>query len=215
MNFRQALFLIVFMAISDGGLSIALAVPIPVYFNDFENAVGTAWSAFSSCADTPCINFDPAIGSTPSGRKFLTGDTHLPASGFNNQNIKFNLAGLPAHDSMTLSFDLFLIRSWRGDSGFGGTDDLFGVQVTTGAPGGLFLLNDTFSNWATFTQSYPGTLGIDHFAGRTGAAENNTLGYQIIGTGGDSVYNMNFTFSHIMPPLDLTFFLQRVRRSSR
>jgi hypothetical protein len=106
---------------------------------------------------------------------------------------------------MTLNFDLFLIKSWRGDDGVG-VDDLFGVQVTTGIPGGLSLLNDTFSNWATFSQSYPGTLGVDHFPGRTGAAENNTLGYQITGTGGDSVYNFSFAFSHSTPTLDITFF---------
>ena len=194
-------YMAIFTMILNGNVQ---ATPISVYSNDFESSVGSEWSV-SSCTG-PCINYSPTIASTPSGRNFLTGNANVSApAGFNNQRIKLNLGMLPTHDSMTLSFDLYLIKDWRGDQDINGVD-LFGAYFQTGSPGDFFLLNDTFSNWATFSQSYPGNLGVDHFAGRTGAAENNTLGYQIIGTGGDSVYKFNFTFSHSLETLELTFF---------
>lgn len=194
---RQAFFLFYFVALSHGVMSIAQAAQNEVYSNNFESSVGAEWSAFSTCVDSPCEIKDPVISTTPSERKFLGTDTR--GIGFNNQSIKFHLLNLPLHDSITLSFDLFLIGAWRGVEGVGGKDDVFGLQ----GPGGD-LIKGTFSNF-TFLQSYPGIFEVDTFPGRTGADENNTLGYQIA-DGGSSIYNITVTFSHTEDTLSLSFF---------
>ena len=60
------------------------------YFNDFEGTIGLKWS-------------DTNIDATPSGRKFL--------GQFANDSVTLNLIDLPAHLSVSVSFDLYLIES--------------------------------------------------------------------------------------------------------
>ncbi|MBI1923618.1 leucine-rich repeat domain-containing protein [Candidatus Poribacteria bacterium] len=112
---------------------------------------------------------------------------------FGNGTVRLTLTNLPPHTSVTVSLDLFIIQSWDGnDTTYG--PDIWELNVTDGPT----LLHTTFSVgfWQAYPDAYPGG---DHPA-RTGAAENDTLGYT-----GDSVYQLNFTFPHTASSLALNF----------
>jgi hypothetical protein len=105
-----------------------------------------------------------------------------------------------------VSFDLYVIQSWDGDGSAGSGPDVWRLRVL----GGATLLQTTFSNYngtngifipQHYPDAYPGT--ITH-PGRTGAVENDTLGYT---NGGrqDAVYRLTFTFPHTQSNLALDF----------
>jgi hypothetical protein len=161
-----------------------------VYKNDFKSAVGSEWS-------------NRATDTTPSGRKFL--------GQFGNSTTRLTLNKLPPHTSVTVSFDLYIIRTWDGSQAPPPAGpDIWDLSVA----GGPTLLHTTFSNIFLPThpynrQSYPGSYpGGDFFAG-TGAAEKNTLGYQISfpGYAGtmDTVYRLTFTFAHTASSIAFDF----------
>lgn len=166
--------------------------PAEIYRNDFKAAVGGEWSR-------------TATSTTPSGRRFL--------GEFGNTTVTLTLSELPAHSQVTLSFALFIIRSWDGNAtATGKGPDVWDLRVGSGPT----LLHTSFSNNGFFPgldrQSYPDVFpGSDHPA-RTGAAENNTLGYTFaflspgIGTRAvDSVYLITRTFAHRSPSLTVHF----------
>ena len=152
-----------------------------VYTNDFEGTVGAEWCSTS-------------VSTTPVGaRKFLG------PFGCGTRSLTFT--GLPSHTEVTVSFDLFIIGSWVGNSSAWGPDS-WDLSVD----GGPTLLHTTFSNSGA-DQAYPGTFPGDSHLAQTGAAENNTLGYPPDPYGGepDSVYNLSFTFAHSASSLILKF----------
>jgi len=148
-----------------------------VYTNTFEDTAGPGWSHTS-------------IDSTPNGRRFLGPFGDAPA--------QLTLTDLPPHAKITVSFDLFIIRSWDGNGeGGGGPDSLSVVSAD-----GIVLLDATFSNVAERTQTYPD--GGNNPA-RTGA-ENITLGYTCDETARcDSVYRLSRTLDHSANSLTLIF----------
>jgi len=162
-----------------------------IYMNDFEGVVGPEWSNTSTDV-------------TPVGNRRYLGQ-------FGNQTINLTLTSLPSHTDITLSFDLFIIRSWDGNTSiFSGQTvgpDVWDLSVD-GLPAPV--AHTTFTNWDSlgFRQAYPDAYpGGDHPA-RAGAVENNTLG--IIYSGGittvmDSVYRLNFTFPHSASSLIVHF----------
>ncbi|MFN6096146.1 MAG: LamG-like jellyroll fold domain-containing protein, partial [Dolichospermum sp.] len=133
------------------------------YFNDFETATGTEWS-----------NQTRSI--TPVGERNFLGE-------FGNDTVSLTLNN-QANTTVTLEFDLFILKTWDGS--YGGGPDIFTLSID----GGQTLLNTTFSNVGN-EQAYPGTFGSATYPGRTGAVENNTLGYTYYG---DSVYRISSTF---------------------
>jgi hypothetical protein len=140
------------------------------YFNDFEGqpASWTEWSSQSQ-ATTP-------VG----GRKFL--------GIFDNHTVTLTLTGLAPSSQVNLAFDLFILRSWDGNSyNFG--PDYWKLSIN-----GTTYLDTTFSNNFGNQQSYPGNYYTNNTP-RTGALENDTLGY---GSGGwgDSVYHLSYAFTH-------------------
>ena len=149
-----------------------------IYSNDFEGAAGSEWS-------------NAVKNTTPSGRGFL--------GEFGNGTVSLTLSGLPPHTEVRVSFDLFIIRSWDGNSQVvnPSTSEAIGPDVwDLNAGGGPTLLHTTFSNWGHHSQAYPDPYpGGDHPA-RTGVAENNTLGYTFIDDPLDAVYQLSFTFPH-------------------
>ncbi len=167
--------------------SAVQAVPIAVYSNDFQGAVGSAWSNTST--DT-----------TPVGARRFLGQ-------FRNDTVTLSLSGLPAHSAITVSFDLFVIRSWDGDhASFG--PDIFDLDV---AGGPADLVHTTFSCF-TPPQAYPGSYPGSSNPRGTGAVETNTLGYSFPACtvpGGsvlsDAVYRFNLTFPHSASSLALIF----------
>src|SRR5258706_2469132 len=100
------------LAASCAWLSLNAAAAV-VYMNDFQGAVGSEWSSTStSQTPTPYV-----INGQNVARQFL--------GEFGNQSVSLTLAGLPVHNQVTLDFDLYLIRSWDGNSG-GATRDAWG-----------------------------------------------------------------------------------------
>ncbi|MCH7556722.1 MAG: hypothetical protein IIB56_04605 [Planctomycetes bacterium] len=147
------------------------------YFNEFEGAIGLEWS-------------DTIQSTTPSGRKFL--------GQFANDSVTLTLTGLPAHLSVSVSFDLYLIES-TGENG----EHFFELSIDDGP----VLMTTSFSHNPDSTQSYPDNYPGGDYPGQTGAAEVDKLGYI---PNGDMVYsfpdpNRSFTFTHTNSTLVVRF----------
>ena len=167
---------------------------LTVLVEDFEAGVNGNWL--------------PNITSvTPTGRGFL--------GEFSSENVALALSSLPAHCSVSVAFDLFLIRSWDGNQVEWGQsplaifspDEVVGPDSWQLLADGQALLTTTFSNWDTlnFLQSYPGDyLGSDYPA-QTGAAERDSLGYIYISDPMDSVYHLTYAFAHLSDSLQVDF----------
>ena len=70
------------------------------------------------------------------------------------------------------------------------------------------MLHTTFSNISHiegYSQAYPDAYPGGDYPARTGAAENNTLGYTFDDRPLDSVYQLGFTFPHSAGSLVLNF----------
>jgi hypothetical protein len=166
------------------GVRPAVAQSQIAYANEFSQGAGGGTVAGGVSATWS----SGAIDVAPSGR-------YGPFLGqFGNNAVTLTLTGLPAHNSVIVSFKLFIIRTWDGNDTQTGPDFWeFGVS---GGPG---FLRTTFSNNPPFQrQSYPGQYPSS-FPARTGALENNTLGY------GDAVYAIGRTFAHRGSSLTLYF----------
>ncbi|HBE21557.1 MAG TPA: hypothetical protein DEG17_00865 [Cyanobacteria bacterium UBA11149] len=149
-----------------------------VYSNDFEGTVGSEWSK-TSTEMTP-----------KGGRNFL--------GRFASEAVSLKLDNLTPHTDVSVSFDLFIIQSWDGNNTIYGSD-IWELSVANGTT----LLSTTFTNNPAFTQSYPNAFSSGDNPARSGADENNTLGY--INYYGDSVYNLSFIFPHVDDSLELIF----------
>lgn len=150
------------------------------YFNDFEGPVGSEWSS-TSTAVTP-------IGA----RRFL--------GRFHNENVSISLDGLPAHNMVTVSFDLFTNLSWDGNHTSYGPD-VWRAEVRDGQ----VLLNTTFTTYDVNRQAFPDPYPGGDNPAFTGASEVRTLGYTFGGTPVDAVYRLSFAFTHENDSLILDF----------
>jgi hypothetical protein len=197
--------------------SIPVAAPpappavVVVYTNDFNGPAGTTypeWSAASyswtanpagtvaAGAATETITNVDSANATARFLGELGGPIVLKAPPYDrdhfvrvDESIALSLDRLPPHASMTLGFDLYILKSWDGDSPTFGPD-----RWSVGLAGSPALLDTTFSNnFKTATdrsvQSYPSPGS----APQTGAAVN-TLGYRF--WFGDATYHLTFTFPH-------------------
>jgi hypothetical protein len=150
-----------------------------LYQNNFERAGGPGieWS-------------NQTVSVTPVGGRRFLGEFS------NGEEVTLNFDNLPAHQSVTVSFDLYIIRSWDGDGSQGAGPDVWSLNTSTAT-----LFQTTFSNFngtngSFIPQHYPdSSTGSVVHPGRTGAVENNTLGYTN-GEPQDSVYRLSFTFNH-------------------
>jgi len=98
-----------------------------LYFNDFENTIGSEWSSTNSLS--------------------FNGSTNL--GNFGNQNLVLSLSNLP-QDSLQIDFDLWIHDSWDGNSsGVNGTDSISFYWDQS------LLLKTTFNNHLGGIQSYP------------------------------------------------------------
>ena len=147
---------------------------VSTYTSDFSQGAGSVWS-------------QQLISTSPSGETFL--------GEFDNEVATLQLTDLPAHQRVTLIFDLYIIRSWDGNLMTYGPD-YFQVRQNQQA-----ILDATFSNWPQFTQHYP-TISAP---ARTGAIAINTLGYQFDGIPQDTIYRISLPFAHSANFLTLDF----------
>jgi hypothetical protein len=157
------------------------------YANDFSYPTGAEWLYGRRSV-------------TPSGRAFL--------GEYSAEYTSLSLNNLPNHNLVTVSFDLYVIRSWNGmdwighsdEAGDGALPDIF--QMTTDQ---TVRVNTTFSNHEAFLQSYPGSYPGGRFPAFTGAFERNTLGYLFRYKPMDATYRFKITFPHTRNGLVLTF----------
>jgi len=179
-------------AVALGAALLAASVPPAaaqnrtVYANSFSQGAGGG----SSQGQVAATWSNGATDVTPSGRygRFL--------GQFGNDAVTLTLTGLPPHRSVTVAFRLFIIRSMDGN------DPTVGPDIWEfGEVAGPLFLRTTFSNREGIPQSFPGQYLSDYPA-RSGALENNTLGYDNFG---DSVYQLGWTFAHTSSTLTLYF----------
>ena len=151
--------------------------PIVVYTNDFEKDVGAEWSQRQTDV-------------TPRGKRRFLGQ-------FGVDEVGLALTGLPAHQFLRVSFDLYLINTWDGgnEPGTSTGPDAWSLEVK----GGPELLRCTFANSIGLDQqkqSYPDAFPGPLHQLQTGAAEKQTLGYQFREYTMDAVYRLSFVFPH-------------------
>ncbi|HQT30080.1 MAG TPA: PEP-CTERM sorting domain-containing protein [Thiobacillus sp.] len=172
-------------------LTATASQAVAVYANDFQSSVGNEWS-HSTLQNTPTPY--------PFGARSFLGE-------FGNDTVSLNLSGLTPHSALTLSFDLYLIRTWDGSS-IGTASDFGNDSFKVAVGNGPVLLDATFSNGNTAGQTF-GPAAINPQL--TGAAETYSLGYvvpasilaapQVM----DSVYTLRYTFAHSADQLTLDF----------
>jgi hypothetical protein len=186
-----------------------------VYLNGFQTAVVAGWSSADNTigiSQVPNTDYD-----VDGGRHFL--------GEFSNGTVSLSLTDLPEHTTTTVSFSLYLIRSWDGNDTTVVNGDPLGPDTwSLGVAGGPTLLSATFSNGNRVAgQSYspfPGALSCNagynavYPAGTynpmTGASECYSLGYtftdpNVTDEPMDSVYSFSFMFAHNASDLVLNF----------
>jgi sugar lactone lactonase YvrE len=169
--------------------TIRKATPGVIYANNFESSAGTEWSP-------------SRVDLTPNDARHFLGQ-------FGGGDVAtLSLANLPPHEWLTVSLDLFVIRTWDGNYPAYGPD-VWDLSVI----GGANLLHTSFSGatpdnpvYEEAHQSFPGNHPNGDYPARTGAVESNTLGF-VAGPYGvmDSVYHLTFTFPHHEAALALRF----------
>jgi hypothetical protein len=182
-----------------------------VYSNSFDGPTGMTYAEWSSSritftnALTPPVSGSlpaPVVTNTisPNGAQRFLGlfggpPIGTPAvAGWNHtrveQTVSLTLTNLGAHDALGLKFDLYIIRSWDGDSSRYGPDR-FKVQIA----GGPVLLDTTFSNNPKTNmdgsyQAYPTSRSQPW----TGALYTGTLGYDRFFK--DAIYRLEYRVPH-------------------
>jgi hypothetical protein len=146
---------------------------------DFENGAGPEWSNMST-------------STTPTGRKFL--------GEFGNEDTVLSLQNLPEHSFVIITFDLFIIRSWDGNNKQHGTDKWY-IRTNNGSV--HFCTSFANTNILNPGQFFPNDCSGPVNPGRTGAVEIDSLGY-----GMDSVYHLEFIFSHTENSLQVEFWAE-------
>jgi hypothetical protein len=167
----------------------------------FFSQSAAAQTVYSADFSAPVTEWTSNTISTANGESFLATSPNGSGNGTNT----LNLADLPSHASVTVSFDLYIIQTWDGNGPAGGGEDPFLV-----GSGGDSLLTTNFANWTGSgnTQAFPAETppngsGADN-APRTGQSDSNHLGYGT-GSNGDATYSLTCTFAHSSADLDIWF----------
>jgi RHS repeat-associated protein len=167
-----------------------------VYFNDFEDPSrsNNEWS-------------NPLRDVTPIGNRHFLGRY---GGSFYNESLRqtrLTLDNLSNHETVTVSFKLYVNDSWNGSLGYF-APDTWKLNVV----GGSTLLYTTFGSGYPngLPQAYPNNYNPNNPNANlnpsgTGAVETNTLGYYLKDPWGDAVYNLSFTFEHDSSSLALDF----------
>jgi hypothetical protein len=154
-------------------------------FNDFDKDLTLAWS--NSKTDI-----------TANGKTRFLGQ-------FGTESVKLTLDKLPPHKTVTVQFDLYILKSWDGEEPVSGPD-IWGLK----SDDGVALIDTTFTNVSTNRQRFgcksgevitPSCQNIGGI-GPFGAALVNTLKF----VPWDSVYKIKRTISHDRSFLILNFY---------
>jgi len=178
--------------------ALPAAGQVTVYENDFEGSgpVGPEWSDASTDV-TPGTTSHPA-------------DTFLGQ--FGNQTVTLTLDMPAGHTQVTVACDLYVIRSWDGnfDGDYRGPDFWAVAEGPVPAEPDDWDYITTFNNWdpTVCTQAFPDAYGYGTHPARTGADENDTLGYLFYQDGWfilDSVYALSVDLPHTAEALTFSF----------
>ena len=134
------------------------------------------------------------LSTTPVGaRQFLE-----TASTAQTRTISLDVDNLPAHQQLTISFDLFIIRSWDGNTGFYAPvgrsigPDYWGFTGGTAADQDVLYAEQTFCTLQESPWNFTQSAGVPD--------EQDTLGYFFTDSNGtfavDMVYHIERTLAH-------------------
>ena len=163
---------------------------ILVYSNDFTGGAGAEWSD----PTTVVSNGERFLGANQSGNLAL---------GFGAGTDTLTLAGLAAHDTVTVNFDLYIIQSMDGNGPNGGGPDVWQLAENANSLEQTTFANFTGGNTQSYSAATPDGLGFSN-APRSGEFDAGHLGF---GTGdfGDATYRFSFTFASSDSTLALAF----------
>jgi hypothetical protein len=204
--------------------SIVMAQGTLVYQSDFSQGVngGTVapgvtlnWSA--SHLTPNCSNPIQTVTAPLDGRVFL--------GQFGEQEVTLGLAGLPAHDSISITFDFYAIDTWDGNlyAGYIAAPDVFGLDVD----GIDTLLYATFANNYNLNeyQSYPTPFPTNGTAPtnnppQTGAFSTSQFNFpnpdwwsRIGAENEDAEYHLTYTFVNSNSTVQLNFLGDEVQQT--
>jgi gliding motility-associated-like protein len=159
------------------GSTVTLVAPTlfssVVDLEDFENPVSNGWS------DTVRFPFNSSMVSGPYG----------------NQQVSWFLNNLPAHDSIALTFDLYIHDSWQGYPVFG--PDFYYQIIDSDT-----LLTTTFDNTSIGYQAFPDPYPAVHSPGTGSMA---TLPYRCIVGDVTRLYQLSFKKAHTSQTINVGF----------
>lgn len=164
--------------------------------------LGLTWLAGCGGGSPSFRDMTYNFNSPPGGEWSSTSRSYTPTGNnpflgqFCNDEVDLTYSDLQLHDQVTLSFDLYILRSWDGNGDNGAGPDMWDCYID--GEGRLMLT--TFSNVGQ-EQSFPGWWHSDN-GNQAGAVAVNTLGYDYFG---DAIYHMVYTFSHTSPTLVIRF----------
>jgi hypothetical protein len=131
---------------------------------------------------------------------------------YSNEVVTLTLKDLPSHSRVSVSFDLFIIRSWDGNAinwpveysrQLFAPQGIIGPDIWTFQANGSTLLQTTFSNWLdsdplmpNLPQAFPGSYPLGSYPAQTGASKVNSLCYNNHERPMDAIYPMSFVFDH-------------------
>ena len=173
-----------------GGVALAMLLALasatsssaaPHYTTTFSGGAGAEWSPQS-------------VETAPSSERFL--------GVFDNTTATLTLTGLPAHTGVIVGWDLYVLRTWDGDSTSAGPD--FWEASVVGGP--ELQSKTTFAcPFGGYTQSYPDPYpAASPNAPGTGSAAQDTLGYGS-GCDGDFTYTFSRQVEHSGSTLTVAF----------
>lgn len=159
-----------------------------VYVQDFEGSSPdlSRWSS-SKVSHTPAANYG-----------FL--------GEFSNEKVTLKLSSLPPHTQIRVAFEVYAIRAWDGNSAPG--PDRWGMDVSD-AVRTYHLIDTTFAVsrvGLVKPQAYPDPWPAGDNPQRTGARQNNILGYQWRGEPLDSIYQIEVVAPHYSPNVTIDFW---------
>jgi hypothetical protein len=159
-----------------------------VYSNDFSGGAGAEWSSNATAM--------------ANGEVFLAEGNEGSGPGTNT----LTLTNLPSHDSVTVSFDLYIIESWDGNAEFCCGPDTWQLS----ADGSLVFISNfaNYTDGGNQTQAYPAEIapngpGATNPPG-TGASAEGHLGFPP-GDFTDRTYSLSFTIPHSADTVSLAF----------
>jgi hypothetical protein len=192
-----------------------------VYFNDFNRPPGATYPEWTSAGYTWTANLAGTLAAgagsgpvattvSPNGKQRFLGEfggpAILQAPPYDprhfvrvDQTVTLTLRDLPPHATLTVAFDLYILKSWDGNNPNYGPD-----RWQLAVRNGPVLLDTTFSN---NSKTAPYDLSLQDYRTlnsppQASAASVNTLGYTFFG---DAVYRLTFTFPHTAGSLALDF----------